>query len=80
MSVEAATTVMTLMTMGSEDVGRVQIGKEVVASENVIQLARDLSAFGCAGWGFREAGGEKSDELVVSVVGNGIGNVGRKVG
>ena len=79
-SVEAATSILTLMAMGSEDVGRVQMGKEIVASENVIQLARDLSAFGCAGWGFREAGEEKNDELVVSVVGNGIGNVGRKIG
>jgi RNA 3'-terminal phosphate cyclase-like protein len=56
------------------------MGKEVVASENVVQLARDLSAFGCAGWGFREAGEDKSEELVISVVGNGIGNVGRKIG
>ncbi|RMZ75465.1 hypothetical protein DV738_g5446, partial [Chaetothyriales sp. CBS 135597] len=56
-AVEAAPTVLTLMAMGSEDVGRVQMGKEVVASENVVQLARDLSAFGAAGWGFRPAAG-----------------------
>ncbi|KPI42318.1 putative RNA 3'-terminal phosphate cyclase-like protein [Cyphellophora attinorum] len=79
-STEAAPTILTLMAMGSEDVGRVQLGKDVVASENVIQLARDLQAFGGAGWGFREAGEDKADEVVVSVVGNGIGNVGRKVG
>ncbi|RMD40283.1 hypothetical protein DV735_g4848, partial [Chaetothyriales sp. CBS 134920] len=81
-AVEAAPTVLTLMAMGSEDVGRVQLGKEVVASENVIQLARDLSAFGAAGWGFRPAADEKGkdDDVVVSVVGSGIGNVGRKVG
>jgi RNA 3'-terminal phosphate cyclase-like protein len=80
-SVEAASTVFTLMAMGSEDVGRVCVGKEVVGSENVVQLARDLNVFGAAGWGFREAGdGEKSDEVVVSVVGRGVGNVGRKIG
>ncbi|RMZ80184.1 hypothetical protein DV737_g3121, partial [Chaetothyriales sp. CBS 132003] len=82
-AVEAAPTVLTLMAMGSEDVGRVQMGKEVAASENVVRLARDLAAFGAAGWGFREAGAEeKGDEedVVVSVVGNGIGNVGRKIG
>ena len=79
-SLEAAPTVLTLMAMGSEDVGRVQLSKEVVGSENVIQLARDLSGFGGAGWGFREADGEKVNEVVISVVGNGVGNVGRKVG
>lgn len=79
-SSEAAPFVLTLMSMGSEDVGRVQLGKEVVANENVIQLARDLNAFGAPGWGFREAGEDKSDEIVVSVVGTGVGNVGRKVG
>lgn len=69
------------MAMGSEDVGRVQMGKDVIANETVVELARDLSAFGAAGWGFREAGGEKDrDQVVVSVVGNGIGNVGRKIG
>lgn len=79
-SSEAAPFVLTLMAMGSEDVGRVRLGKEVIANENVLQLARDLSAFGASGWGFREADGDKNDEIVVSVVGNGIGNVGRKVG
>lgn len=79
-SAEAAPFILTLMSMGSEDVGRVQLGKDVVANANVIQLARDLNAFGAAGWGFREAGEEKSNEVVVSVVGTGIGNIGRKVG
>ena len=80
-SIETAPSILTLMAMGSEDVGRVQLGKDVVASENVVQLARDLSTFGAAGWGFREAGTEKEqNQLVVSVVGNGIGNVGRKIG
>lgn len=79
-SVEAASTMFTLMAMGSEDVGRVQVGKDVIASESVVQLARDLNSFGAAGWGLREAGAEKGDEVVVSVVGRGVGNVGRKVG
>jgi RNA 3'-terminal phosphate cyclase-like protein len=81
LSLEAAPTMLTLMAMGSEDVGRVQLGKEVVASQPIIQLARDLNTFGAPGWGFREADGEKYEgQVVVSVVGNGIGNVGRKIG
>jgi len=80
-SLEATSTVITLMAMGTEDVGRVQLGRDVLGNENVIQLARDLSAFGSAGWGIREADGEKDvGQMVVSVVGSGIGNVGRKIG
>lgn len=82
-SAEAAGTVLTLMSMGSEDVGRVQLGREVLASQSVIQLARDLNAFGSAGWGIRDATtvDEKNEgQLIVSVVGTGIGNVGRKIG
>lgn len=80
-SVEAAPTMITLMSMGSEDVGRIQVGKDVLANENMIQLARDLSSFGIAGWGIRDAQGDKSEgQFVVSVVGRGIGNVGRKIG
>ncbi|GAB7364450.1 hypothetical protein MBLNU230_g4990t1 [Neophaeotheca triangularis] len=72
-----ATTMLTLMAMGSEDVGRLSIGKDVVGSEQVVQLARDLRAFGMAGWGLRE--GDEEDEIVVSIVGKGVGNVGRKI-
>lgn len=82
-SAEAAATVLTLMSMGSEDVGRVQLSREVLASQNIIQLARDLNAFGSAGWGIRDAAtvDEKNEgQLIVSVVGTGIGNVGRKIG
>lgn len=80
-AVEGASTVLTLMAMGSTDVGRVVLGRNVVGSEEVIRLARDLSEFGCAGWGLREAGAEKDEgAIVVSVVGTGVGNVGRKVG
>jgi RNA 3'-terminal phosphate cyclase-like protein len=80
-SLEAAPTVITLMAMGSEDVGRVQLGRDVLGNEKIIQLARDLSAFGTAGWGIRDAEGEKDhSQLIISVVGRGIGNVGKKVG
>ncbi|KAL2862099.1 RNA 3'-terminal phosphate cyclase/enolpyruvate transferase [Aspergillus pseudodeflectus] len=70
-----------LMTMGSEDVGRLQVGRDVVGDESAIQLARDLVKFGAPGWGLREAssGEEKTGDIIVSVVGRGIGNVGRKV-
>ncbi|KAF1836670.1 18S rRNA biogenesis protein [Decorospora gaudefroyi] len=74
----AAPTVLMLMAMGSEDVGRVALGRDVLASEEMIQLARDSKVFGGSAWGFREAGGDKED-IVVSVVGRGVGNVGRKV-
>lgn len=76
----AAASMLTLMTMGSEDVGRLQVGREVIADPNLIQLARDLAKFGAPGWGIRDAAGEnESDDVIVSVVGRGIGNVGRKV-
>ena len=72
-----ATTVLTLMSMGSEDVGRITIGKEVLGSEPVIQLARDLRTFGMSGWCMRYA--DEGWEVVVSIVGRGVGNVGRKI-
>ncbi|KAL1958022.1 hypothetical protein VTO42DRAFT_5234 [Malbranchea cinnamomea] len=76
----AAPTMITLMTMGSEDVGRLQVGRDVVSDENVVQLARDLSKFGAAGWGVRNADGdEDTTDVILSVVGRGIGNVGKKV-
>ena len=76
----AAPTVLTLMTMGSEDVGRVQIGRDVIADESIIQLARDMAKFGAPGWGMRDAtDDDKNNDIVLSVVGRGIGNVGRKI-
>ena len=74
----AAPTMLTLMAMGSEDVGRLCLGRDVVGSEELIQLGRDLSALGGSGWGLRDAGMEDG-EVVVSVVGRGVGNVGRKI-
>ncbi|KAK3719065.1 hypothetical protein LTR37_004629 [Vermiconidia calcicola] len=73
----APTTMFTLMAMGSEDVGRISVGKDVIGSEPVVQLARDLRSFGMSGWGIRDS--EDGDEVVVSIVGRGVGNVGRKI-
>lgn len=79
-SLQAAPTIIILMAMGSEDVGRLQLGKEVLGHEKIIQLARDLNAFGASGWGIRNAQeGSNSEDLVVSIVGRGIGNVGKKI-
>ena len=81
-SLEAAPTALTLMSMGSEDVGRVQLGRDVVGDEKIVRLARDLTKFGVAGWGIRDAAPNNDDntDLIVSIVGKGIGNVGRKMG
>ncbi|KAK2782929.1 hypothetical protein FQN52_000696 [Onygenales sp. PD_12] len=76
----AASTMITLMAMGSEDVGRLQVGRDIIADESMIQLARDLNKFGTPGWGIRDAPGDnESGDVVISVVGRGIGNVGRKI-
>jgi len=73
----SAFTMLTLMSMGSPDVGRVAIGKEVIGSESVVQLARDLMAFGMNGWGMRDD--DEGDGVILSIVGRGVGNVGRKI-
>ena len=78
-SLAAAPTVLILMAMGSEDVGRVLLGRDVLGTEEIIGLARDLKAFGASAWGVREPDGDQ-DGVVVSVVGKGVGNVGRKLG
>ncbi|KAL8734232.1 MAG: hypothetical protein Q9166_001718 [cf. Caloplaca sp. 2 TL-2023] len=75
-SLVAASTVLTLMSMSSEDVGRVQFGKDVISSEHIIELARDMKSLGLSEWGFGES--TTAQDIVVSVVGKGIGNVGRK--
>ena len=77
-SLAAAPTVLTLMAMGSEDIGRVQIGRGILGSEQIISLGRDLRAFGAGGWAIRDAPDQEAD-LVLSVVGRGVGNVGRKI-
>ncbi|KAF2682776.1 18S rRNA biogenesis protein [Lentithecium fluviatile CBS 122367] len=79
--VTAADTILMLMAMGTEDVGRVCLGREVLGSESVVQLGRDVRVFTGVAWGFRGKGGDdEEDEIVVSVVGRGVGNVGRKIG
>jgi RNA 3'-terminal phosphate cyclase-like protein len=76
-SAVAAPTMLMMMAMGSEDVGRLVLGKEVLGSEQVVQLARDLRVFGMSGWGLKDA--DEEGEAVVSIVGRGVGNVGRKI-
>jgi RNA 3'-terminal phosphate cyclase-like protein len=74
-----APTVLTLMAMGSEDVGRLRMGRDVVATEEFVGLARDLKTFGASSWGLRDAEDDESEDIIVSVKGTGIGNVGRKI-
>ena len=76
-SAVAAPTMLTLMAMGSEDVGRLGIGKDVLGSELILQLARDLSTFGMSGWAIKD--GDHEEEAIVSMVGKGVGNVARKI-
>ncbi|KAK1757673.1 RNA 3'-terminal phosphate cyclase/enolpyruvate transferase [Echria macrotheca] len=80
-SATSASTVLTLMAMGSEDVGRLRLGREVVGREETIGLARDLKTFGASSWGVRDVDDEDDDtgDLLISVKGSGVGNVGRKV-
>ena len=74
----AAQTILILMAMGSEDVGRVQVGRDVLGSEAVIGLARDMRWFGTSEWGLRQVSGNTGD-VILSIVGRGVGNVGRKI-
>ncbi|MCJ1482339.1 hypothetical protein MMC06_002503 [Schaereria dolodes] len=78
-SFTAAPTLLTLMAMGSEDVGRLRMGKDVLGTQEVVNLGRDLKAFGASGWGIRDAANGQDGDVVVSVVGRGVGNVGRKI-
>ncbi|KAL9053031.1 MAG: hypothetical protein Q9162_005019 [Coniocarpon cinnabarinum] len=85
-----AGTMLILMAMGSEDVGRIAMGRDLLGSPGVIALARELKTFGMSEWGLRDAdGGAESDsedseaevesDIMVTVVGKGVGNVGRKI-
>jgi RNA 3'-terminal phosphate cyclase-like protein len=74
-----AGTVLTLMAMGSEDVGRLRLGRDVLATEDVILLGRDLKKFGASSWGMRDAEDDETGDIIVSVKGIGVGNVGRKM-
>ncbi|RFU32011.1 hypothetical protein B7463_g4320, partial [Scytalidium lignicola] len=75
----AVPTILTLMAMGSEDVGRVRLGRDVIGTEEVIELGRDLKKFGCNAWGLRDTDDDDSGDVIVAVKGSGVGNVGRKI-
>jgi len=77
----ASSTVLTLMAMGSEDVGRLRIGRDVVGREETVALARNLKKFGASSWGIRDVDDDEEDttDLILSVKGTGVGNVGRKM-
>lgn len=75
----SASTVLTLMAMGSEDVGRVRLGRDIIGTEDVIGLGRDLKKFGATSWGLRDVDEDDSGDIIVSVKGTGVGNVGRKI-
>ncbi|KAI2614604.1 18S rRNA biogenesis protein [Hypoxylon fragiforme] len=75
----ATGTVLTLMAMGSEDVGRLRLGRDVVGTEEVIGLARDLKKFGASSWGLRDVEDDDTGDIIISVKGTGVGNVGRKI-
>ena len=79
LSLAAAPTVLTLMAMGSEDVGRLLVGKEILATESIVSLGRDLKAFGASSWGIRDSGSANESDVIMSVVGRGVGNVARKI-
>ena len=74
-----AGTVLTLMAMGSEDVGRLRLGRDVVGTEDIIGLGRDLKKFGASSWGLRGVDEDDGTDIIVSVKGTGVGNVGRKI-
>lgn len=74
-----ARTVLTLMAMGSEDIGRLRISKETLGTVEVLGLARDLRKFGAASWGLRSVDDHDPEDIIVSVKGSGVGNVGRKM-
>jgi RNA 3'-terminal phosphate cyclase-like protein len=69
------------MAMGSEDVGRLRIGRDVVGREETVALARNLKKFGASSWGIRDVDDDEEDttDLILSVKGTGVGNVGRKM-
>lgn len=75
----AAPTMFTLMAMGSEDVGRLHVSQDVLGTEQIVGLGRDLRTFGASGWGVRDSSTSQEGGLIVSIVGKGVGNVGRKI-
>ncbi|RDA93135.1 hypothetical protein CP533_4118 [Ophiocordyceps camponoti-saundersi (nom. inval.)] len=74
----SAGAVLILMTMGSEDVGRLRVGRDVVGTEDQLRLARDLRTFGASAWGLRDVEDDTGD-IIVAVKGTGVGNVSKKM-
>jgi RNA 3'-terminal phosphate cyclase-like protein len=74
-----AATVLTLMAMGSEDVGRLRLGRDVIGTEEAVSLGRDLKLFGASSWGLRDVDEDDSGDIIVTVKGSGVGNIGRKI-
>jgi RNA 3'-terminal phosphate cyclase-like protein len=74
-----AMAVLSMMMMGTEgDVGRVVIGKDLI-DEAFVSRLRDMKLlFGGSEVGIRDAPG-KDGYVIISVVGKGVGNVGRKL-
>ncbi|KAF7563481.1 hypothetical protein G7046_g626 [Stylonectria norvegica] len=75
----SARTALVLMAMGSEDVGRLRVGRDVLGTEDMVGLARDLKTFGASSWGMRDVDDDDTDDIIISVKGSGVGNVGRKI-
>lgn len=68
--------VLAMMMMGVEgDVGRVTLGRDIIGEE-FVQGLRDLKKFFGTEVGVRDG---ENNTLIVSVVGRGVGNVGRKL-
>ncbi|TAQ86520.1 hypothetical protein B7494_g5136 [Chlorociboria aeruginascens] len=74
-----APTVLTLMAMGTEDVGRLRLGRDVMGTEDIVGLARDLKKFGASSWGLRDVEDDSNGPIIVSVKGTGVGNVGKGI-
>lgn len=71
------TAALTMMMMGTEgDVGRVVIGKDMM-DESFVNRLRDLKAIFGGEIGIRDS--DNGNNLIMSVVGRGVGNVGRKI-
>jgi RNA 3'-terminal phosphate cyclase-like protein len=72
-------TALILMAMGSEDVGRLRLGRDVVGTEDIVGLARDLKKFGASNWGLRDVDEDDSGDIIIAIKGIAVGNVARKI-
>lgn len=70
---------MVMMALGSEgDVGRMVVGRDSV-EESFVSLCRDIKKLTGSEIALRDSDDSKNGELIMSVVGKGVGNVGRKL-